>query len=107
MQNVPILTDELDERAFLFRIQIDTDAELLGRIARHEVNKLSLSCRFELQGQIMLRSSLLQQSQICRINIVFIKFQLLGGTNRLCVGRISFLALQSDSMASMNRCYPL
>ena len=28
-EDVPILTDELDERAFLFRIQISTDAELL------------------------------------------------------------------------------
>ena len=28
-KNVPILTDELDERAFLFRIQIGTDAKLL------------------------------------------------------------------------------
>ena len=29
-KNVPILTDELDERAFLFGIQISTDVELLG-----------------------------------------------------------------------------
>ena len=28
-KDVPILTDELDERAFLFWIQIGTDAELL------------------------------------------------------------------------------
>ena len=28
-KDVPVLTDELDERAFLFRIQIGTDAELL------------------------------------------------------------------------------
>ena len=48
-KNVPILTDELDERAFLFGIQVGTDSELLGRIAGHEVNKLGLSCRFELQ----------------------------------------------------------
>ena len=27
-KNVPILTDELDERAFLFRIHISTDGEL-------------------------------------------------------------------------------
>ena len=58
-KNVPILMDELDERAFLFRIQVGTDAELLGRIARYEVNKLSFCCRFELQGRIMLRSWLL------------------------------------------------
>ena len=48
-KNVPILTDELDERALLFGIQVGTDSELLGRIAGHEVNKLGLSCRFELQ----------------------------------------------------------
>ena len=48
-KNVPILMDELDERAFLFGIQVGTDSELLGRIAGHEVNKLGLSCRFELQ----------------------------------------------------------
>ena len=29
-KNVPILTDELDERAFLFGIQVGTDSELLG-----------------------------------------------------------------------------
>ena len=29
-KNVPVLTDELDERAFLFGIQVDADAELLG-----------------------------------------------------------------------------
>ena len=29
-KDVPVLTDELDERAFLFWIQVDTDAELLG-----------------------------------------------------------------------------
>ena len=29
-KDVPVLTDELDERALLFRIQISTDAELLG-----------------------------------------------------------------------------
>ena len=48
-KNVPILTDEIDERAFLFRVQVGTDSELLGRIAGHEVNKLGLSRRFELQ----------------------------------------------------------
>ena len=48
-KNVAILTDELDERAFLFRVQVGTDSELLGRIAGHEVNKLGLSRRFELQ----------------------------------------------------------
>ena len=51
--------DELDERAFLFGIQVGTDSELLGRIAGHEVNKLGLSCRFELQIWIMLRSWIL------------------------------------------------
>ena len=29
-KDVPVLTDELDERTFLFRIQISTDAKLLG-----------------------------------------------------------------------------
>ena len=29
-KDVPVLTDELDERAFLFRIHISTDDELLG-----------------------------------------------------------------------------
>ena len=29
-KNVPVLMDELDERAFLFRIQVGTDDELLG-----------------------------------------------------------------------------
>ena len=29
-KNVPVLTDELDERAFLFRIQIGVDAKLFG-----------------------------------------------------------------------------
>src|SRR3954463_7473534 len=39
-KDVPILTDELDERAFLFWIQIGTDAELLGLITSHEINQL-------------------------------------------------------------------
>ena len=43
-KDVPVLMDELDERAFLFGIQVGTDSELLGRIAGHEVNKLGLSC---------------------------------------------------------------
>ena len=29
-KNVPVLTDELDERTFLFRIQICADAKLFG-----------------------------------------------------------------------------
>ena len=29
-KDVPVLTDELDERAFLFRIQVSVDAKLLG-----------------------------------------------------------------------------
>ena len=29
-KDVPVLTDELDERAFLFGIQVSADAELLG-----------------------------------------------------------------------------
>ena len=29
-EDVPVLTDELDERAFLFQIQVNADAELLG-----------------------------------------------------------------------------
>ena len=29
-KDVPVLTDELDERAFLFWIQVGTDDELLG-----------------------------------------------------------------------------
>jgi hypothetical protein len=29
-KDVPVLTDELDERAFLFRIQGSADAKLLG-----------------------------------------------------------------------------
>src|SRR3954462_883244 len=41
-KDVPILTDELDERVFLFRIQIGTDAELLGWITSHEINQLGL-----------------------------------------------------------------
>ena len=39
-KNVPILTDELDERAFLCRIQIGTDTELLRSISWGKVNKL-------------------------------------------------------------------
>ena len=58
-------------------------------------------------GRIMLCSWLLQWSHVRRINIVLIVLQLLGGTNRLCVGRISFLAFQSDLMASVNHYGPL
>ena len=72
-KDVPVLTDELDEHAFLFWIQIGADAELLGRIARHEVNKLSLVNQFEMQGWVMLSGGLLQRGHICRINIFLVK----------------------------------
>ena len=47
-KNVPVLTDELDERAFLFWIQIGADDELLGGIARYKVSKLRLVSWFEV-----------------------------------------------------------
>ena len=72
-KNVPVLRDELDERTFLFRIQICADAELLGQIARNEVNKFSLISWFEMQGWVMLSVGLVQRGHICRINIFLIK----------------------------------
>src|SRR3954466_8616843 len=39
-KDAPVLTDELDERAFLCRIQVGTDAELLRWIAWSKINKL-------------------------------------------------------------------
>ena len=93
--------DELDERAFLFRIQVSADAKLLGRIARHKVNKFSLISRFELQGQVMLSGGLLQRGHVCRINIVLIKLQLLCSTNRLSISRITFLTIQSNVSTSV------
>ena len=58
-KDVPVLTDELDERAFLFGIKVSADGELFGRISRHKINLLGLLCRFKLQRRIMLGSWLL------------------------------------------------
>src|SRR6187401_1582814 len=53
-KDIPVLTDELDERAFLFGIEVSADSELLGRISWHKINLLGLLCRFKLQRRIML-----------------------------------------------------
>src|SRR3954465_3864070 len=42
-------------------------------------------------------------THICRINIVFVVFELLCSTNRFRIGSISFFALQSDPVTSVNR----
>src|SRR4051812_3204953 len=47
-------------------------------------------------------SVVFQLSHVCRINIIFVELQLLRGTNRLSIGRITFFAFQSDLAASMN-----
>ena len=86
--------DELDERAFLFRIQVGTDAELLRRIARSKINKLSLCSRFKLHGRVMLRSRLLEISHIRRVNVILIKFELLCCAGRLSISRVTFFTLQ-------------
>ena len=87
-KDVPILTDELDERAFLFGIQIAADAELLRRVTWGKVNKLRLGGRFKLQRRVMLCSWFLEGVHIRRVNIVLIKFELLRGTGHLSVSRL-------------------
>ena len=47
-EDVPILTEKLDERAFLFIRQPAPDDELLGRITRDKVNSLCVFSRLEL-----------------------------------------------------------
>ena len=93
--------DELNERAFLFGIQVSADAELLGWIARNKINHLSVCSRFKLQRRIMLRSWFFQRSHGCRINIVLIKLQLLCGTNRLSISRITLFTFQGYRLAPM------
>src|SRR4051812_24220539 len=53
-KDVPVLTDELDECTFIFRIQIGTNTKLLRRIAQSKVNKLGFSSRLKLHRRVML-----------------------------------------------------
>ena len=80
MQRCPGSQDELDERAFLFRIQIGADTELFRGVSRGEVNKLCLSSRFKLQRRVMLSSWFFEGGHIRWVNIVLIKFKLLRST---------------------------
>lgn len=51
-KNVPILMDEFEVRAFLYGIQTHPNSELLGRVARREINLLGVICRFKLEGRL-------------------------------------------------------
>ena len=84
--------DELDERAFLFRIQICADVKLFGRIARNEVNKFSLISRFEMQGWVMLNGGLFQRRHIRWVNIVFVELQFLCCTHRFSISSVCWVS---------------
>ena len=47
-KDIPILTEELDERAFLFRIQSGTNSHLLGGIAFDKRDVFHLLCGAEV-----------------------------------------------------------
>ena len=46
-EDVPILTEELDELAFLFAFQVHPHSDELGLVIFVEVDLLSVSCRLE------------------------------------------------------------
>ena len=48
-EDVPVLTEELDERAFLFGVQARPHGDELGFVAVVEVDLLRISCRLEVQ----------------------------------------------------------
>ena len=47
MQKHPVLTDELDERAFLFVREVCPDGELIGGITGGKINLLCVLSRLE------------------------------------------------------------
>ena len=57
-KDVPVLTEELDERAFLFGIQVCPDGGDLGGIAYHKFHRLGLDGGLECRsgvGDLLLR----------------------------------------------------
>jgi len=69
-KDVSILTDELDERAFLFVRQACLDGELLRRVTRDKVDFLSVLSRLKLW--IGIRSRLFQDRGICRVHFLLV-----------------------------------
>ena len=64
------LTDELDERAFLFIRQPGPDDELLGRITRDKIDLLCVFSRLELG--VVIRSRFLQDRGVCWVYFLFV-----------------------------------
>ena len=91
-KEIPILTDELDERAFLFVREVCPDGELLGGITGGEINLLCVLRRLEFH--LFLYCRLLEHCIVFRVYMCFIELELLLGTSRLCHSYISLLALK-------------
>ena len=53
-KDAPILTEELDERAFLFGIQVRPNGGDLGGIAYHKFHRLGLDGGLEAESEIFL-----------------------------------------------------
>ena len=51
-KDVTILTEELDERAFLFRIQVHPNGDGLGGIAYHKFHRLGLDGGLERRSGV-------------------------------------------------------
>ena len=56
-KDVPILMEELDERTFLFRVQVRPNGGGLGGIAYHKLHRLGFDG--DLEGGIRVRNLLL------------------------------------------------
>src|SRR4051812_12525688 len=82
-KDVPILTNEFDERAFLFRIYPSPNGELLRRITRDKIILLGIFRQLKLKWRVILCGGLLQRGHIDWVNIIFVKLELLYVTGRL------------------------
>ena len=75
-EDVPILTEELDERIFLWDRQVRADDGMLAGVAFDEVDALRVLGWFESKGRVAVRGGFLQDRVVVRIGGVL--RQLLG-----------------------------
>ena len=69
-EDVPILTEELDERAFLCGRHVGPDDGLLAGVALDEVDALCVFGWFESEGRVAVSGRLLQDHVVVRIGSV-------------------------------------
>jgi len=90
-EDIHVFTQELDERAFLFRVQAGTDGNLLGGVSFLQVHLLSLLSSFERRG--LVRNLLLGGVHLFRIHCGPVSLQFFSGDDLLSERSFSGLAL--------------